>query len=1531
MFPGGIADKLGNEYERKWAVRMLLEVIAGSATEMRYEGVSEAFRGFELAIHRECCEWHQTKSNAPSGNWTLDALRREGVIEAFRRRLSSSADAKCVFISQDPAKQMRVLAEKAELANSAGELVAGSAKDRETFDQLVKVWGVDRETAFQWLRRCEFRTESRQSIEEAIDMHGEHVLRGNRGLYDSLSIYLVNNLNAGITTEAARAWIRKCSPFAFRSAALDATLQEKIHAANQRYLDSYTPFGIAGQRIARAESSKAIQELQADDGPSLILLTGDAGSGKSGVVREVMAGLKVPHLVFRMDRYLSCKTRNEIGNVLFDRPESPISALANLANDGPSVLIIDQIDAISEISGRTGAVKDVLFELVQETQHYGAVRCLLVCRRFDLENDPQYRDLEERHKASRVHVPPLSWEHDVAPVLKRAGVKTEYLTEGQQRLLTLPINLSLFLEIGEPDLGFTAGTALIQTVLEKKDRARRDQGYVGWTIYEPLSVMAQWMSDKQELSCPNHILDHFDGAKDWLSSENVILVDENRLAFCHDLFFDFAFARTFTRSNRDIAEFLTSTEQHLFRRTQVRQILTLLRDTDKTGYLRTLETVLTHRKLRLHIKLAVAQWLAGLDTPTPEELKVILRLDDGGGKFLGSVRRIVLFLKDLPRVDHDGKKFPFLMRKALFVSDSWFDLLNAGGELSRFLGTASKQRRRYLLVWLRNVVETRPGAVGALLRVWWSRNPAHSDQLIEWFSFFHRIPADPTLVGLLRDVVRSGSADLFPPDVREGIVRLLPGLCETEAAAPAEILQIVFARWFERYPGKHPFTHHQTGEIDISDLASLVEKAPAVFLDGMIPALLESIRIALNENSSSTTLYVLYRTAARGGPDVLFSLYRDAFRSLAETAPKEAERRLDRIDPADHEVLLHLHLETIRANPTDLGHRFADLLSERCLFSAGLHGTEWKSFADSARAVVAAGRLAIQTIENRVFRHRPEHDRAKQMLCFAKKDRQAEPPTKRYAVAALARSGHIEWCVLRTIGTDLLSSRGKTRLAELERKFSTEEVPKPRSYEVTWVGSPISRNATRMMTDEQWFSAIEKYGDEYEKGEGPSVYGMQGLAGDLERAAKSDPGRFSHIFLRLPEVANPTYGRAVLDGLAGAEHVDEHVTIAALHTAHTRARQPFGLQIVRVVRRHPACLRDDDVFEALLWYAEHGDAAEMRESGHEEDAEEPVSIDALVSAGDALLTCGINSARGAAWEVLGQVVESNPHRAPEIQALAERRASEETCVPVRAMMLHALSPLFNLDRARFGVLLRRLTEPIANDRDDVLALVPMTTEFGVRLFPYIERDLPDIALDLMGRMIDSPNTNLHLIGTYWALAERLRHGNSTNLFPDIQRRSPVHAKIWASILSEFATHTEFRDMAISEIEKLFFHKAAEVRKAAAEVFLNIPGDDFSYFMDLARAFVRSPAIKDAAYEIIYALEKTSCDVTELVIEVGEILVRDSSDGQVPPMYQLQSILKREYVNSQGRPEFRRRFLDLFDCMAEKEIYEAEDLMKLDDR
>ena len=414
MFPGGIADKFGNEYERKWAVRNLLNVLAGTATAVRYEGISPEFTGFEFELRRPACsEWHQTKASAPHGNWTVNALGNEGVLAAMKARLSADSTTECVFVSQDPSKPMRELCGKARIANDGQELLgAVSENNRQDFARLQdKYWGVDTYTVFHWLRRCQFRCESIQSVDEAITDHGRHLLLGDTSLYESLSNYLIDNFNKLITIEVARSWILAESPFSFRPAALDQTLAEAAHEANTRYLQSYTPFGFGGERIQRQVTSEVLSALQTNDAPRLVLLTGSAGSGKSGVVRDVMVTLdahQVPHLTFRIDRYLNAQSKSQIGSVLLDREDSPVSALANLAQDGPGILIVDQIDAVSETSGRTGAIKDTLFALVREAQRYADIRCLLVCRTFDFENDPQYRHLKKEHQATIIDVPRLS-------------------------------------------------------------------------------------------------------------------------------------------------------------------------------------------------------------------------------------------------------------------------------------------------------------------------------------------------------------------------------------------------------------------------------------------------------------------------------------------------------------------------------------------------------------------------------------------------------------------------------------------------------------------------------------------------------------------------------------------------------------------------------------------------------------------------------------------------------------------------------------------------------------------------------------------------------------------------------------------------------------------------------------------------------------------------------------------------------------------------------------------------------------------
>ncbi len=1440
MVSGGISDKLGNEYERKWTVRMFLGVIAGEAASIRYEGTPQEFRGFEFALCRlGHMEWHQVKCNASGSNWTLNALGREGVLDAFKRRLSTDLTAKCIFVSQDPARQLRGLSNEARQANDVHEFLDAVSKENERiFCDLAKIWNADKKDTFRWLCRCEFRTESEQSIDEAITWHGAHLLKGDSDLYASLSDYLVNNLNVLITTEAARVWIRKKSTFAFRPAALDPTHREDIGAANRRYLNSYIPFGIAGQPIIRPEVSKVFEYLQDASGPPLIFLTGEAGSGKSGVIRGVMTELEshaIPCLAFRIDRYLSCKSSKEVGNAVLSRYESPVSVLANLAGNNAAILIIDQIDAVSEVSGRTGAIKDILFDLVEESQVYADVRCILVCRTFDLENDHRYRDFEQQDEAIRMQVPRLSWERDVVPVLRHGGIAAESFTDSQQELLSLPINLSIFLEIGSTDFSFTTRTELFQELVKKKARDLLQNHNIGWSVQAPLAFMAKRMSDNQELSVPDHILGNFDGAKDLLASEGLIVVEQERLSFFHESFFDFVFAQNFAQSGTDIVNFLTSTEQHLFRRTQARQILTLMRDTETSRYLEALKIVLTDPGIRSHIKHAIAQWLATLDNPMQDELEIIRLLDDG------------------------GKEFPILMRRALFTSELWFDLLNNSGELSDILRTAAEPRKRYLLGWLSRIINKRPEPIAALIRDWVDLDPTHSEQVLEWFCSMRRIPEDKALIALLSDVTCSTSVDFSIGNRWRRLVEFSTDLCGFEPRVSSGILQRLFEQWFKHNFSKHPFNHEGIKEIDVHDLVKLAEKAPGVFLDGMIPALNESVQISRSKNSPgySTSIYVLYESRSKRGPNALFSLYRNALRKLVETSPSDAESCLDRLDPASHAVLLHLHLEAISANPNVLGYRLSALLDEPNLFSAGLDGAEWKSFADAARAVIEAQCLPVQDIESRVFQYRPEHDWAEKNSHGI--DDKKGHESRCHALNTLARSGHVEWCVLKTIGHSVLSSKGKDRLMELERKFSAENVPVPRSHEAHFVGSPIPSDATSRMTDTQWLSAIGRYSSEDVglRTGAEAVGGALELARELERCTKSDPNRFADFFLELPESVNPVYGRHVLQGLANADHLDKEMIIAALQTAHAHQGRPFGWQIANFVKFHPDCLQNDDIFDMLLWYAEYGEAREVLQPDLPQQWNEIFSIHDLGHANYSLVTNGVNSVRGLAWEALLQFDESNPRHVARVWGLLEQQAAAEPLAFVRVMMVYPLTSLYHLDVTRFGECLRLLTKPVTSKQDEIFALSPLSTNVGIRLFPYIERDLPGLAVELMGRLINSPDRNQQHIGVSWALAERLRHGNSVEMFPDIHKQSHFYSKLWAEVLCEFAAETEFRNIAIPELENLFFHENTQVKKAAAGVFFGMSGEEFQYFLGLAQVFIRSPAFEDGSLEVlIRALKKS---------------------------------------------------------------------------
>ncbi|MBA4366618.1 MAG: hypothetical protein C0403_03150 [Desulfobacterium sp.] len=315
-------------------------------------------------------------------------------------------------------------------------------------------------------------------------------------------------------------------------------------------------------------------------------------------------------------------------------------------------MFIDQVDAVSEVSGRDGQVKEVLFRIITDAHNFGGIKVVVVCRSFDLDSDYRLKSLKEDNRTKTIDVPLLDWKRDVEPFLKNKGFDVSSLIEPQRQLLCLPINLAVFLEIDDSKFAFHSMSNLHEKLIDKKQRTISNKRKTTWSLIQPLSAMCHWMSQRQKLNSPVSVLDTYPNAVDILTSEGLIILNRSQVNFFHESFFDHIYARSFVSHDQTIVELLSETEQHLFRRTQVRQILEALRQNDMNRYLSELLSVLSNNDIRFHIKAAICQWLSSIDKPSEQEFRIISRFKEPSGKF------------------------HLFFRSAALSTHAWFDLLN---------------------------------------------------------------------------------------------------------------------------------------------------------------------------------------------------------------------------------------------------------------------------------------------------------------------------------------------------------------------------------------------------------------------------------------------------------------------------------------------------------------------------------------------------------------------------------------------------------------------------------------------------------------------------------------------------------------------------------------------------------------------------------------------------------------------------------------------------------------------------------------
>ena len=228
-----------------------------------------------------------------------------------------------------------------------------------------------------------------------------------------------------------------------------------VEKVNETYLDRFENENIAGEIITRDEVSIVVDKLTSQDSKNRgVLLTGEAGVGKSGVIGQVMKELKnrdLPVLAFRIDRRYPTEYPDDLGKQL-DLPGSPSIVLAGVAQKRDCVLIIDQVDAVSQASGRNPDFFDCIRRIIKQAETFPKIRLLVACRKFDVDNDSRIRGLTgEKGIVETVCINKLA-HTTVKEICSKLGLDAARLNQKQLDLLSIPLHLSLLAETIEENV-----------------------------------------------------------------------------------------------------------------------------------------------------------------------------------------------------------------------------------------------------------------------------------------------------------------------------------------------------------------------------------------------------------------------------------------------------------------------------------------------------------------------------------------------------------------------------------------------------------------------------------------------------------------------------------------------------------------------------------------------------------------------------------------------------------------------------------------------------------------------------------------------------------------------------------------------------------------------------------------------------------------------------------------------------------------------------------------------------------------------
>lgn len=1496
--PGGEAAKLGSHYEAQWTVNAVLDVLAGKHTAITVEPLGDQSQGVEFYVESSdgVRQFHSVKRQKQGGDWSIahlchpDSASGRSILGDLFAKSACDATLQTCFVSSTGANELRELSERASKESDVSQFRRALPPELESrfAAKLVPICDSDDRRAFTRLKSLKVHLISHRLLVHTVDQQIDTLFyQLDRSRLDpghvrrTISDYVIDHLGTRIDGDHIRDYLQSHG-FGFRDWKRDPTISLTVRKTNARYRNITETELINSAHMNREVVNDIIGSLD-DPHSKGALVVAPSGFGKSCVLTQCIVRLSANHTPFiclRMDSFTPCNSSRQLGEQL-DLPASPAVVLAGVADNSPSVLVVDQLDSMSLVSGRRPSLWAAFNELRDEVLAYPNMKMLLACRDFDLEHDHRLRPLAQSTSGYTKHTIGKLTKSEIVDSIAASACATFTPTEKQIEILGVPFHLLLFLQ-GRPGPTFASVAQLYNAYSKRKRRNLRERLDRPPQWSRVIDALTQRMNADQLLFAPKIVVDPWSDDAEAMVSEHVLvdMDDQNQYRFFHESFFDYAYARRFADTDRRVLDLLRTTEQHLFRRSQVRQILDFRREHDFAGYIADVVDILDSADVRFHIKRMVASAFARLDKPRHEEWKLIE-----------------------PRLFHGPLSLH--LWGALYSHSGWFDLLNRSGTLRHWLASNDSGSVDAAIRYLEppDLQEVRSARIAALIRPYAESGRAWHARIIRIMSW-HKIHKSTDMRSLNIDLIARGSYDDYSEtSTGRGFWNQYYGADEECPTFVIDVIKTWFDRSVEQADDGVTWSFFDRVHYDRSDIGTrLVQQSalarPDYYVQQMLPSVTATI-IKTQHHADDEVLNRTWRSISNVGNPysvreaILLSL-RKALQHLAIHDVDLFRRHITPLLPHPHTTFAYLLVRSWQAHPDE----FADecvryLVADRRRLNVGYvgNGNAIGPCAVSRGAIRAASPLC----SNALFAE------LESTIMHLPVDWELHSPKHR---------GYTELLLLRELHESRTSESTNARIRELTRKFPdlSDALPEEDvTLEAEMIGPPIPRERAGYMTDDQWISAMRTYQS--------AAFSLEGGAHELSQLltelARSDRHRFASLAMRMPVDINPVYLSAILDGLSGRfvnddkERADDKDVMRSVRTdlflgvidrAHALPGKPCGTSIVHCVR----ILSDRDLplraLSAVSYYAMY-DPDPNEEIWRRDNWRDPYAH-------------GINCVRGQAAEAIGALLVDDQTRLAVLRPALDS-LSQDPIISVRTCAIVAFLPLLKYSRD----LAVRLFVTTCDGRAEMWSTHPFERFVHFSIYTHYGQLRPI----LQSALFSNDSKSAGIVARLITFAEL----DDVDVGSDGKRVGAGSVAMRRAAVGVYARNVSKEvvgPVCMSRLEGFFDDEDEEVRSEAAKSFSHVSDEWLVRSRDFILRFVESTAFEAGPYHLLHAIAESNLAVPDVICRAAERVLEFLGEEGTHVAYNgsmiaqiIATLVVRQYQQT-AEASIETRCLDLIDRM-----------------